>query len=198
MENDNDVIEVVNTKTNETKYISRRDLNDPQKYVVYNDKDGVMYVLKRQEYDNMKKEYDQMRGCMLICLFIMTGMLLGGFVWLGIKTYEREHRHPNTISYINDQDKKIIISDSKTNEERMIDYSEMQTFQNKVKYSKVGDPVKFSSPDYKARRVFKLDPKAECQHYLYLNTDSITARINAEKLKNDKDSIVILKNQRQK
>ena len=95
------------------------------------------------------------------------------------KEFKANKRHINTISGIYQDDKRIIISDVNTKEERLIEYSgykdkfakqnQLPDFEEQINKSKVGDTVVFVSPDYEERRKFVLDAR----NRLHLNKDSI-------------------------
>ena len=78
-----------------------------------------------QQMEKLQRINDQMRGCMATVIFIMLGTMMGGLVFLAKHEYKHNKKHPNVISYMNETDKKIIISDVKTKEERLLDYSKM-------------------------------------------------------------------------
>ena len=168
------VVEVKNAITGETMFILKSKLNEFNHRI---EKDGTIVFLPGKRPDKSHNE----RGCLIfIFLFITSLAILGGFIIK--KELKANKHHINTISGIYQDDKRIIISDVNTKEERLIEYNgykdkfakqnQLPDFEEQVNKSKVGDTVIFVSPDYETRRKFVLDEK----NRLHLNKDSIIMR----------------------
>ena len=178
MQNNKDVsvVKVKNAFTGEDMFILKSKLNEFNHRIK---KDGTIVFLPEKRPDNSHNEY----GCLIfIFLFIASLVTLGGFVIK--KEFKANKHHINTISGIYQDDKRIIISDVNTKEERLIEYNvtkqnQSLEFEKQVGKSRVGDTVIFVSPDYESRRKFVLDT----QNRLYLNKDSIMVRTAKTKQK---------------
>lgn len=182
--NDNTVIKVINSVTGDSAYILKSKLDE---YEHKTDKDGNIIVIPKTKPNLSQNENSCAPGCFLIFAVLFTVSLVAGCGFIVQKEYKANKRHPNIISYIGEQDKTLIISDTNNKEERLIKYdgykdkfakeNKLPEFEEQVKKSKVGDTVMFVSPNYDTRRKFVLDT----QNRLYLNKDSIISRIKAEK-----------------
>ncbi len=178
MQNNNDaiVVEVKNAITGETMYILKSKLNEFNHRI---EKDGTIIFTPEIRNDNSRNE----SGCLLFLLLFSASVATAcGFIIH--KEYKANKQHPNVISGIYETDKRIIISDVNTHEERMIEYdgykdksakqNQLPEFEEQVKKSNVGDTVIFISPNYEKRMKFALDAK----NRLFLNKDSIIIRTN--------------------
>lgn len=173
------VVKVKNALTGETMFMPKYKLNEFNHRI---DTDGTIIYIPEKIPDKSCSE----RGCLIfILLFLASLATLGVFVIK--KEYKANKKHPNTISAIYEKDKKIIISDVNTKEERIIEYdgykdkfakqNQLPEFEEQMKLSNIGDTVMFVSPKYDDRRKFALDT----QNRLYLNKDSIISRTQKEK-----------------
>ena len=171
---DMSVVKVKNAFTGDEIFILKSKLNEFNHRI---EKDGSIVFLPDKRPDNLHNDH----GCLVfIFLFIASLATFGGFVVK--KEFKENKRHINTISGIYQDDKRIIISDVNTKEERLIEYSgykdkfarqnQLPEFEEQIDKSKVGDTVVFVSPDYETRRKFVLDGP----NRLHLNKDSIIMR----------------------
>ena len=176
---DMSVVKVKNAITGETMFMLKYKLNEFNHRIEH---DGTIIYIPEKIPDNSRTE----RGCLIfIFLFLASLATLGGVIIK--KEYKANKNHKNTISGIYEKDKRIIISDVNTKEERMIEYAgykdkfakqnQLPEFEEQVKLSNIGDTVMFVSSNYDARRKFVLDT----QNRLHLNRDSIVSRIQKEK-----------------
>lgn len=171
---DMSVVKVKNAITGETMFMLKYKLNEFNHRI---DTDGNIIYIPERIPDRSHSE----RGC-LIFIFVFMASLATLGVFVIKKEFKANKRHINTISGIYQDDKRIIISDINTKEERLIEYNgykdrfakqnQLPEFEEQIDKSKVGDTVVFVSPDYETRRKFVLDGP----NRLHLNKDSIIMR----------------------
>lgn len=178
---DMSVVKVKNAFTGDEMFILKSKLNEFNHRI---EKDGTIIFTPEIRKDNSRNE----SGCLLFLLLFSASVATAcGFIIY--KEYKANKQHHNVISGIYENDKRIIISDVNTHEERMIEYSgyedkyaeqnQLPQFEEQVKKSNVGDTVTFASPNYEKRRNFVLDT----QNRLHLNKDSIIMRTKKMKQK---------------
>ena len=148
------------------------------------------FIQTQQEYNELGTK---IHGCFTLFVVVFITALFTGVYLITIDQYKKNKRHVNTISAINENDKKIVISDVNTGKKRTIDYNGyglyhsvnydyMPTFQDAVRYSKIGDTVVFISSKYDKQTNFEMqDPKNKSKHTLLLNMDSVFKRIQNQK-----------------
>jgi len=173
------VVKAKNAITGEIMFMPKYKLNEFNHRI---DTDGTIIYIPEKIPDKSRGE----RGCLIFILLFLASLATVGVVVIN-KEYKANKKHPNTISGMYEKDKKIIISDASTKEERIIEYNgykdkfakqnQLPEFEEQVKLSNIGDTVMFVSPKYDDRRKFALD----AQNRLYLNKDSIIIRTQKQR-----------------
>ena len=135
----------------------------------------------------IKEQSRTANGCFALFAFVFTMLITGSLVLLVTKEYKNNKKHKNVISCMYDKEKKIVISDVDTHIERTINYAgyklkklptdSITDFETQIKHSKTGDTVLFVAPKYSKQTTFEMND----QNRLYLNQDSIIARIKVTK-----------------
>jgi hypothetical protein len=173
------VVKVKNAITGEIMFMPKYKLNEFNHRI---DSDGTIIYIPEKIPDKSRGE----RGCLIFILaFLASLATIGGVIVK--REFKANKKHPNTISCIYEKDKKIVISDVDTKEERIIEYNgykdkfakqnKLPEFEKQVKLSNIGDTVMFVSSNYDTRRKFVLDT----QNRLYLNKDSILSRTQKQR-----------------
>ena len=182
--NKDDFVKAINSLTGDTIFVLKSQLKDIEHKI---DSNGNIHVIPSKKHKSNEQIPNPNNGCILAFCVLFTVCMGIGCIFMMKKEYKENKQHKNVISYIDNSDKTIVISDVKTNEQRMINYdgykdvfakqNKLPEFEEQVKHSNIGDTVVFVSPKYDDKKIFVLDIK----NRLSLNKDSVVSRINKTK-----------------
>lgn len=142
------------------------------------DSDNQITWFSRSSYEKLVKRNRISRIVLTSGLVLFFALLSCGIVFLLKQNQEpmEPKGHLNKISILDTIHHKILITDIETNEERLLKYSDIDSFNIKFKdslrYTLVGDTIEFFSPDYSKRVCFDINNK----NILTFNRQNIIAR----------------------